>query len=125
MKKLAFAGTLIVALTFAAEANAGGWAGSRYDKSNCTYNKESNILYCEARFRGSAEQTTAFVYVSDSECASGTRVVERTGTLVETFRGWGYFTGHVPLSKNEIVGDEDSFEFTWENFTDVDQGCLV
>jgi hypothetical protein len=44
---------------------------------------------------------------------------------VTTFRGWGYFTGRVPLAKNEIAGDEDSFEESWENFTDVDLGCVT
>jgi hypothetical protein len=38
---------------------------------------------------------------------------------------WGYFTGRVPLAKNEIAGDEDSFEESWENFTDVDLGCVT
>lgn len=111
-------------LVIVGNASAGGYAGSRYEKSDCTYTKSTNVLYCEARFR-QEEQTTANLTVPDASCASGLRLVQRTGLLVTTFRGWGYFTGRVPLAKNEIAGDEDSFEESWENFTDVDLGCVT
>jgi hypothetical protein len=127
MKKLTLATVMICALGFASQASAEGVGGSEYDKRACTYDKATNLLYCEAWFTTAIPNSTATFFISDPSCAhTGTRVIRRTGTLLETYRTWAYFTGHVPLAKNEIVGDEDSFEETWmPGFVDEDLGCLL
>jgi hypothetical protein len=126
MKKLTLAAAMIFALGFASQASAGGFAGSRFSKGDCTYTKATNVLYCEARFTSSIPNSTATILVSDSTCVgTETRVFRRTGTLLESFRAWAYFTGHVARARNEIVGDEDSFEETWApGLVDEDLGCL-
>jgi hypothetical protein len=127
MKKLVLAAMAVLALSFAAQASAGGYAGSRYSKSDCTYTKATNILYCEATFTTKIPNSTAQIFVNDPTCVgSGQRVFQRTGTIIETFRGFDWYTGRVPLAKNDIAGDEDSFVDTWApGYVDVDLGCLV
>jgi hypothetical protein len=126
MRKLMLGLVLVAALTLSATASAGGWAGSRYEKSDCTYDKAADTLFCEAFFSEEQQGVTEFRYLSDASCASGIRVIERTGTLVTTIRVWGVFTGRVPHAKNEDFGDEEPFgESSWTNFTDVDLGCFV
>jgi hypothetical protein len=68
------------------------WVLARYEKSDCTYTKSTNVLYCEARFR-QEEQTTANLTVPDVSCATVLRLVQRTGLLVTTFRGVGLLHG--------------------------------
>jgi hypothetical protein len=109
-------------LAITGTASAGGWAGSRYAKSDCTYDRASDTVFCQAWFT-SEEQATEQMGVSDLSCTSTIRIIERTGTRVTTFRGWGLFAGHTPVSHKEIAGDEDSFQFSWRNFTDSDLGC--
>jgi hypothetical protein len=126
MKRLIWATAAIIALLFAAQASAGGYAGSRYQKRECTYTKATNTLYCETQFTESTP-TTVTMFVSDPTCVpSGTRVVQRTGTLVETFRVWDLYSGHVPLAKNGIGGDSAPVgDGTWQDVVDTDMGCLV
>ena len=59
-------------------AAAGGWAGSRYDKTNCIYDAESDLLGCSAWFADETYTTITFG-ISDATCASTIRIVERTG----------------------------------------------
>jgi hypothetical protein len=126
MKKLTLALAMLVALAFAAQASAGGYAGSRFQKSDCTYTKTSNTLSCSALFTSSIPNSTATVYVDDPTCAgSQMRVFQRTGTLVETIRAEATFSGRVPLARNELFADEVPVSETWANYTDVDLGCLV
>jgi hypothetical protein len=124
MKKALLVALAAAALAFTATASAGGWAGSRYDKGDCTYNKEVDSLYCEAWFTEENYITERFGVFDDS-CESSIRIIERTGWLVTTYRGWGAFTGRIPHAKNEIAGNEDGFNDTWRDYTDVDRGCLV
>jgi hypothetical protein len=114
----------LVALALPAIASAGNWAGSRYDKSDCTYTKETDSLFCEAWFT-EEEFTTEQSAVADASCESGLRIIERTGWQVTTYRGWGVFTGRVPHARNEVVGNEDGFSVTWRDYVDVDRGCYV
>jgi hypothetical protein len=127
MRKLTLAAAVIAALSLAAQASAGGYAGSGFEKSECSYTKETNTLYCVTTFTTSTPNATATIFVNDPRCApSRTRVFQRTGTLVQEFRAWATFTGHAPVANHEIAGNESAVgEGTWENFTDVDLGCLV
>lgn len=124
MKKLLVVSLVLGLLTFCSSAAAGGWAGSRYSKSDCTYSQETNTVFCEARFTDEIF-TTVGMTVVDEQCQTGLRLIERTGWLVITYRGWGLFSGHVPVHHKEIAGNEDSFEETWRDYTDLDLGCLV
>lgn len=125
MKRIAL--LLVIAglfLGYATTANAaGGWGGSRYDKSDCTYSKETRTLYCEAWFTDEIHTTEQFV-IADDSCTSTVRLIERTGWQMTTYRGWGLFNGPVPSAANEIAGDEDGFTVTWRDYTDRDLGCL-
>lgn len=112
----------VCCLVFTSTALAGGWAGSRYDKDDCTYNNETDILFCEAWFTEETF-TTENLGMPDSSCASTIRIVERTGWRVTTYHGWGAFFGRVPVHHNEFLGNEDSFDVTWRDYTDVDLGC--
>jgi len=109
-------------LAITGTASAGGWAGSRYDKSDCTYSRDNDTLFCEARFT-TEELATEQFGVFDETCPSSIRIFERSGVRVTTFRGWGVFAGRTPVRHKEIAGDEDSFEFSWRSFTDRDLGC--
>jgi len=109
-------------LVFTGTAAAGGWAGSRYDKKNCFYDAESDVLVCSAWFTDE-EYTTMTLGISDARCANTIRIVERTGWQVTTYRGWGVFSGRVPTRQNELIGNEDSFEVSWTTYIDVDLGC--
>ena len=113
---------IIGLLALTGTATAGGWAGSRYAKSDCTYSRDTDTLFCEAIFT-TEESATAQFGVSDSTCASTIRLIRRTGVLVTTFRGWGLFAGRTPVRHKEIVGNEDGFQESWRDFTDRDLGC--
>jgi hypothetical protein len=110
-------------LGHATTANAGGWGGSRYDKSDCTYSKDTRTLFCEAWFTEEIFTTEQFA-IADDSCASTTRLIERTGWRITTYRGWGLFDGPVPAAANEIAGNEDGFTVTWRGYADRDLGCL-
>ena len=109
-------------LVFAGTAGAGGWAGSRYDKKNCIYDAESDLLTCSAWFTDET-YTAMTLGLSDGACASTIRIVERTGWQVTTYRGWGVFSGRVPTQQNELYGNEYSFGVSWRTYVDVDLGC--
>jgi hypothetical protein len=123
MKTIVGAAAALCCLILASTAAAGGWAGSRYDKADCTYNKETDMVYCEARFTEESF-TTQNLGLSDSSCPSTIRMIQRTGWRVTTYRGWGIFFGRVPVRHKEFAGNEDSFDETWRDYIDVDLGCL-
>jgi hypothetical protein len=115
----------VVALAFPLVASAGGWAGSRYDKSECTYTKESNLLYCQSTFTVETVKSEQ-IAIPDETCPSGTRVFQRTGTFVEPWMVFDGFEGHTPHAKGNLFGDEVPLlgqEF-WKDFTDTDLGCV-
>ena len=115
----------VVALALPIAASAGGWAGSRYDKTECTYSKETNSLFCESRFTVETFKTEQIAF-PDAACPSGTRVISRTGWFVEPWRVFDGYTGHVPVSKHNTFGDEVpmlGLEF-WRDFTDTALGCV-
>jgi hypothetical protein len=113
----------LIALAIPLAASAGGWAGSRYDKSECTYTKESNFLFCQSTF--TVENfTTEILSFADETCASGIRRISRTGTFVEPFMVFDSFEGRVPLEKYSIGGNESpTGPGVWVSFTDTDLGC--
>jgi hypothetical protein len=113
----------LLALVFPIASNA-GWGGSRYEKSDCTYSKETNLLFCEETFTIETLQTEQMT-IPDASCTSTLRLVRRTGTYVEPTRVWAIYEGHVPR-KRELTGDTTPVigaEF-WKDFTDVDLGCV-
>ncbi len=115
----------VVALALPLTASAGGWAGSRYDKSECTYTKETNFLFCQSTFTVETVKTEQ-IAIPDETCPSGTRVFRRTGTFVEPWMVFDAFAGHTPHSKNNLFGNEVPLlgqEF-WKDFTDTDLGCV-
>lgn len=110
-------------LTFPLAAGA-GWAGSLYKKSECTYTKETNFLFCETTVMLETF-TTEHRSFPDASCPSGTRGVDRTGTLVEPSRLTDTYAGPVPHAKwhldhelAQLIGQE-----FWKDFTDTDTGC--
>lgn len=125
MKKVLLAAVVAAALTFTATASAGGWAGSRYDKSECTYSKESDSLYCEGTFTFE-EFRTEQMALPDASCPSGTRLIGRTGWFVEIWLGFDGYTGHVPVSKHNTFGNEVPLLGLehWRDYTDTDLGCV-
>jgi len=126
MKKAVIVGLVVfVVLAVASTASAGGWAGSRYDKSECTYTKESNFLYCESTFTVEQFRTEQMAF-PDASCLSGTRLVRRTGWFVEVWRVFDGFTGHVPVWRHNLFGNEVPLLGLehWRDYTDTDLGCL-
>jgi hypothetical protein len=110
-------------LAITGTASAGGWAGSRYAKDDCTYTRETNTLYCEALFTTEVFLTAEPLTIPDATCASTIRIVERTGWRATTIRGYGFFEGRTPVAHKEIVGNEVFVEEHWHDYTDVSRGC--
>ena len=120
-------GLLVAAtvLVFPIAGSAGGWAGSRYDKSECTYSKATNSLFCESTFTVETFTTERMAFPEES-CPSGTRGVSRTGWFVEVWRVFDAYTGHTPVRKHNVFGNESpvfGLEH-WRDFTDTDLGCV-
>jgi hypothetical protein len=115
----------VVVLTLPLAASAGGWAGSIYDKSECTYTKESNFLFCETTRTFESVRTEQMAF-PDATCPSGTKLVSRTGTFLEVWRTFDGFEGHTPHSKNNVFGNDVPLldQWHWESFTDTDLGCV-
>jgi hypothetical protein len=114
----------LLALALPLAASAGGWAGSRYEKSECTYTKETNFLFCESTFTVETVKTEQ-IGLADETCETGTRLISRTGTFVEPWRVFDAFEGRTPHAKNNLFGNEFPLlgqEF-WKDFTDTDLGC--
>ncbi len=114
-----------VALALPMAAIGGGWAGSRYDKSECTYSKDTNSLYCESTFSVESFMTEDRA-TPDASCPSGTRVTRRTGWFVEVWRVFDGYTGHAPVRHHNVFGNESPlFDlWHWRSFTDTDLGCV-
>jgi hypothetical protein len=124
MKRALLIGLLIAAV-MAETASAGGWAGSRYDREDCTYNAATDVLYCEAQFT-QEEYTTMGIFGPFASCPSGYGSYERTGWLVTTWVGWDYYSGRAPVQVHNLgYGDEAQYEFTWHDYTDVLIECYV
>ena len=114
----------LIVLTFPLAASA-GWGNSRYDKDDCTYTKESNVLFCETTFTVETVKTEEFA-IPDETCPSGTRVTRRTGTFVEPWMVFDGFEGHTPQAKRNLFGNESPLlgqEF-WKDYTDTNLGCV-
>jgi hypothetical protein len=112
-------------LAFPLAASA-GWGNSPYDKSDCTYTKESNFLFCETIVTHQTVKTEQ-IGIADDSCPSGTRLFRRTGTFVEPTLVFDAFEGHTPHANRNLFGDDVPLlgqEF-WKDFTDTEIGCLV
>ena len=126
MRRWVFTALLVVLamLTVPIDASA-GWGNSPYEKSDCTYTKESNFLFCETIVNHETVKTEQ-VGIADESCPSGTRLVRRTGTFVEPTLVFDGFEGHTPHAHRNLFGNDVPLlgqEF-WKEFTDTDGGCL-
>lgn len=113
-------------MTPGAQAHASGWAGSRYEQQDCRHvsNGGKPGLYCERVFVTTFPATRT-IGIADETCPSGTRSVSRSGTIEESFKGYDYYDGPVPLAKFEIAGNESDSTDTWiAGYTDTDLGCI-
>jgi hypothetical protein len=117
---------LVVALALPSVASA-GWAGSRYERSDCTRTNSDDGrpgLYCERWFTDASPNVVQDAVVADEACPSG-RLERTSGTLLTRYRGWDYYWGPAPLARFAFVGNEDSFSFSWAPGAVVtDLGCL-
>ena len=120
-------GLLVAAimLAFPIMGSAGGWAGSRYDKDECTYSKETNSLFCESTYTIETFTTERMSFADESCPPTNTRSVSRTGWSVEVWQVFDVYTGHTPVRKHNVfAGDSPLFElWHWRDFTDTDLGC--
>ena len=114
----------LIALALPLAASA-GWAGSRYDKTECTYTKETRSLVCQSTFTVVEENRTDEFAIPDETCPLGTRSIRRTGTFTEPWIVFDFFSGGpVPHEKYHLGGIESpSGPGVWSNFTDTDLGC--
>jgi hypothetical protein len=107
---LASLATVVVFFAVPSSAIA-GWAGSRYEKSDCTLSTASQGgkpgLYCETYFIGPQEvQSGDLLLMPDDTCPSGVRHVQEMLTLEVTYFGYDFYDGPVPLAKFNTGGDE-------------------
>jgi hypothetical protein len=110
-------------LAHGSTASAGGWAGSRYVKTDCIYEPDADLLYSDAWFTEETF-TSLQMTVPDLTCDSTLRLVVRTGWIATTYHGWSVYSGRVPVRHLEILGNEESFEVSWHDYGDEDQGCV-
>jgi hypothetical protein len=113
----------VLALIVAGTASA-GWAGSIYKPSECTYNGETDQLYCEKSNYTLTVRRTETVYVEDQTCLSGYRTFERTGFYNFTYSIiWDVYSGRFPRAENNLFGSEGMPVEFWSHYHDVDTGC--
>ena len=114
-----------IVLAFPIVGSAGGWAGSRYDKSECTYSKAPDSLFCESTYTVEIF-TTERMSFSDESCPNSLRGVSRTGWFVEVFRVFDAYTGHTPVRQHNVFGNTSPLFGLehWRDFTDTDLGCV-
>jgi hypothetical protein len=113
----------VAMLAFPLAASA-GWGNSAYDKDDCTYTKETNLLYCEGTILFETVKTEQMA-IADASCSTGTRLIRRTGTYVEPTRVFDAYEGRTPHANRILFGNDVPLfgqEF-WKDFTDVDLGC--
>ena len=115
----------VVALALPLTASA-GWGNSPYDKSDCTYSKETNSMYCETIVNHEVVKTEE-VRIADASCPSGFRLFSRTGTFVEPTLVFDGFDGPSPNANRNTFGDDVPLlgEEFWKDFSDTEIGCLV
>ena len=111
-----------VALALPLVASAGGWAGSIYDKSECSYSRDTNSLFCQTTVTVESARTEVMSF-TDTSCPNGTRGVRRTGTHVEVTQFFDGFTGHTPVDNHHVFGNSFPVFIGWREFTDTDLGC--
>jgi hypothetical protein len=119
-------GIVAVAMLMGAADARAGWAGSRYEHSECTLNTAHGVrpsLYCETSVTQVEHNVTEIFGVADETCVSGLRLVQRTGTRITRFRVFDYYDGPVPLASFNFAGDEAGFEFEWVDVVETDLGC--
>jgi len=97
-----------VSLLVAPSASA-GWAGSRYEKSECTLQVTKSgrpFLFCETTFIVRFSFVDDFT-VADSSCPSGERLMRREQTFEETWSGFDFYDGPAPVAQFAFAGNEN------------------
>jgi hypothetical protein len=129
MKRMGIAAAIaavVVFLVVPASALA-GWAGSRYDQSECTLNVGHDgrpFLYCQTSFV-ETEVFTDDLTVQDASCPSGQRLIHRVQTVEMTWIVFDYFAGPVPLARFNFAGDEYPTSFRLVSTVETDLGCTT
>ena len=93
---------------FVAPSASAGWAGSRYEKSECTFQVNQGGrpgLYCETTFIVRFSFLDEFT-VADSSCPSGERTMRREQTFEETWMGFDIYHGPAPIAQFAFAGNE-------------------
>jgi hypothetical protein len=91
-----------------APSASAGWAGSPYEKSQCTLSVNHNgrpSLYCERTFIEAFQLVDEFT-VADLSCPSGQRSMRRVQTFEWLWRSYDFYDGPVPLRQFNFGGNE-------------------
>jgi len=91
-----------------APSASAGWAGSPYEKSQCTLSVNQNgrpFLYCERTFLDKFQLVEDFT-VADSSCPSGERRMRRVQNFEWLWRSYDFYDGPVPLRQFNFGGNE-------------------
>jgi len=122
---LASLATVVVFFAVPTSAIA-GWAGSPYEKSECTQMPVGDGgrpgLYCERHFT-EEEVRSSVGSVPDSSCPSGFREIEQLQTIEVTWLVYDIFIGPVPLPQFAFAGNEVPVSERLISTTEVDLGC--
>ena len=125
MRRWVFTALLFVlALLMFPLAASAGWGNWPYDKSDCTYTKESHSLYCETIVTHETVKTEV-LSIADESCPSGLRQTSRTGTFVEQTFVFDGFDGPAPNANRNTFGNDIPLLGLWKDFTDTALGCFV
>jgi hypothetical protein len=128
MRRLGLLAVLIGALisVFPSVASA-GWAGSRYDKSECALHVGKDgrpFLSCQSSFV-ETDVVTGELSVADASCRSGSRLIRRVQTIEMTWIVFDLYSGPAPLAAFNIGGDEFPVSSRLISSADTDLGCTT
>ena len=115
--------TVVVFLAVPTSAIA-GWAGSRYEKSECTHVDLDGRpgLYCETFFMGPNEVFEYQASVPDASCPSGFRLMRVVDTYEVTVFAFDFYDAPVPLFQFNRLGNE-SPSLRLISTVEIDLGC--
>ena len=101
-----------------------GWAGSVYHPSDCTYNEEADVLFCQVTNLTTSYHWVETRYEPDATCPSGYRLIERKGTYnVLNSNYYDWYHGKLPKAENNFGGNNVPIEEWWTHYHDRDLGC--
>ena len=102
-----------------------GWAGSRYDHSECTLQADGGgrpSLTCQSSFLDTFLLVDE-LNVPDASCPSGQRVVRREQTIEETWIVFDFYNGPGPLARFNIAGNESPVSSRLVSAVETSLGC--